>query len=42
MPPATQLTTRNFFSRLHDAMIRIYDDAGNVIETHEKAGQIKE
>jgi hypothetical protein len=27
-----------FFSRLHDAMIRIYDDAGNVIETHEHTG----
>ncbi len=31
-----------FRSRLHDAVIRMYDDAGNVIETHEQAGQIKE
>jgi hypothetical protein len=23
-----------FYSRLHDAVIRVYDDAGNVIETH--------
>ena len=23
-------------SRSHDAVIRVYDDAGNVIETHEK------
>jgi hypothetical protein len=25
-------------SRSHDAGIRVYDDAGNVIETHEHAG----
>ena len=31
-----------FRSRSHDAVIRVYDDAGNVIETHEQAGQIKE
>ncbi len=24
-----------FFSRSHDAVIRVYDSAGNVIETHE-------
>jgi hypothetical protein len=24
-----------FFSRQHDAVIRVYDQAGNVIETHE-------
>src|SRR5205823_13414546 len=24
--------------RLHDALIRVYDDAGNVIETHEHKG----
>jgi hypothetical protein len=29
-------------SRLHDAVIRVYDAAGNVIETHEHAGQLKE
>jgi hypothetical protein len=27
-----------FYSRLHGAVIRVYDDAGNVIETHEHAG----
>ena len=27
-----------FFSRSHDALIRVYDEAGNVIETHEHAG----
>jgi hypothetical protein len=31
-----------FFSRSHDAVIRVYDRAGNVIETHEHAGEFKE
>jgi hypothetical protein len=31
-----------FHSRSHDAVIRIYDDAGNVIETHEHTGEFKE
>ena len=31
-----------FFSRSHDAVIRVYDGAGNVIETHEQAGDFKE
>ena len=31
-----------FYSRSHDAVIRVYDDAGNVIETHEHAGDFKE
>ena len=30
------------YSRSHDAMIRVYDDAGNVIETHEHKGEFKE
>jgi hypothetical protein len=30
------------FSRSHDAMIRVYDDAGNVIQTHEHKGDFKE
>jgi len=29
-------------SRSHDAVIRVYDDAGNVIETHEHKGDFKE
>jgi hypothetical protein len=29
-------------SRSHDAVIRVYDTAGNVIETHEHAGDFKE
>jgi len=31
-----------FYSRSHDAVIRVYDDAGNVIETHEHDGGFKE
>jgi hypothetical protein len=26
----------------HDAVIRVYDDAGNVIDTHEHVGEFKE
>ena len=29
-------------SRSHDAVIRVYDDAGNVIETHEHKGDFRE
>jgi hypothetical protein len=31
-----------YFSRSHDAVIRVFNDAGNVIETHEHAGDFKE
>ena len=31
-----------FFSRSHDAVVRVYDDAGNVIEMHDHAGDFKE
>jgi len=31
-----------FLSRLRDALIRVYDEAGYVIETHERAGEFKE
>ena len=31
-----------FLSRSHDAVIRVYDAAGNVIETHEHKGDFKE
>jgi hypothetical protein len=31
-----------FYSRSHDAVIRVYDAAGNVTETHEHAGDFKE
>ena len=30
-----------FHSRSHDAVIRVYDEAGNVIATHEHAGGFK-
>jgi len=45
---ASQTQSRNAIgyakhrSRSHDAVIRIYDEAGNVIETHEHAGDFKE
>jgi hypothetical protein len=39
---ATQLTTAKFYSRLHHAVIRVYDAAGNVIEANEHAGEFKE
>jgi hypothetical protein len=29
-------------SRSHDAVVRVYDETGNVIETHEHAGDFKE
>jgi hypothetical protein len=31
-----------FFSRSHDAVIRVYDESGNVIATHEHKGDFKE
>ena len=31
-----------FYSRSHDAVIRVYDAAGNVIETQEHKGDFKE
>ena len=30
------------YSRSHYAVIRVYDEAGNMIETHEHAGEFKE
>ena len=31
-----------FYCRAHDAVIRVYDDAGNVIEAREHAGGFQE
>jgi hypothetical protein len=31
-----------FYSRSHDVVIRVYDESGNVIETHEHKGEFKE
>jgi hypothetical protein len=39
---ATQSDTRSIFSRSHDAVIRVYDMAGKVIETHEHKGDFKD
>jgi hypothetical protein len=43
-PNAVSNATDNakFYSRSHDAVIRVYDEAGNAIETHEHAGDFKE
>jgi len=35
------IDSAKFRSRSHDAVIRVYDEAGNVIETHEHAGKLK-
>ena len=35
---STAIGYAKFFSRSHDAVIRVYDVAGNVIQTHEHAG----
>jgi len=39
--PRDALSNAKFFSRSHDAVIRVYDEAGNVIETHEQTGEFK-
>jgi hypothetical protein len=39
--PGNAIDYAKFRSRSHHAVIRVYDDAGNVIETHEHAGQAK-
>ena len=31
-----------FYSRSHHAVLRVYDEAGNVIQTHEHKGDFKE
>ena len=31
-----------FYSRSHHAVIRVYDESGNVIETHKHKGDFKE
>ena len=33
---------RSSTNRSHRGVIRVYDDAGNVIETHEHAGDFRE
>jgi len=40
--PAYAVDYAKFRSRSHDAVIPVYDEAGNVIETHEHAGDFRE
>ena len=40
--PADAVDYAKFFSRAHDAVIRVYDESGNVIQTHEHKGDFKE
>ena len=40
--PDDAISYANFYSRSHDAVIRVYDAVGNVIETHEHKGDFKE
>jgi hypothetical protein len=39
---ATQIDYAKFYSRSHDAVVPVYDAAGNVIETHEHTGNFRE
>jgi hypothetical protein len=39
---ANAISYARFYSRSHDAVIRVYDKAGNVIETQEHAGDFRE
>ena len=39
---ATQLTTRSFVVAHMNAVIRVYDGAGDVIDTHDDKGDFKE
>jgi hypothetical protein len=40
--PAGAIEYAKFYSRAHDAVIRVYDEAGNVIKMHEMPGDSKE
>jgi hypothetical protein len=40
--PDDAIECAKFRSRPHDAVIRVYDEAGDVIETHEYKGEFKE
>jgi hypothetical protein len=39
---ANAIGCTKFYSRSHNAVIRVYDEAGSVIETHEHKGDFKE
>jgi hypothetical protein len=40
--PSNEVSYAEHRSRSHDAVIRVYDDVGNVIETHKHKGDFKE
>jgi hypothetical protein len=42
MASSVQSATQGFSARSHDALIRVYDEAGNLIGMHEHTGDIKE
>ena len=42
MHPANAIGYAEHYSRSHDAVIRVYDEAGNVMETHGHKGDFKE
>jgi hypothetical protein len=42
MPHENAIGYAKFRSGSHNAVIRVYDEAGNVLETHEHAGDFKE
>ena len=39
---SNDISYAKFYSRSHDAVIRVYDAAHNVIGTHKEAGELKE
>src|SRR6266699_3270302 len=39
---ANAIGCAKFYSRSHDAVIRVFDEVGNVIATHEQSGEFKE
>jgi hypothetical protein len=41
-PVSNAIAYAKFRSRSHDAVIRVYDNESNVIETREHAGEFKE
>ena len=41
-PLESRVSYAMHYSRSHEAVIRVYDDAGNVNEMHEQAGEFRE
>jgi len=39
--PDDAVSCAKFYSRSHDVVIRVYDEVGNLIETHEHTGEFK-